>query len=118
SLLVDGKTENTYKLGLRAALLTAGSIAEKLVVRGMVEALYEIRSNLIHAGVAPVEVKVKGEGRVPTHEVVQKSQAICASTLRVIVQRAVLPDWRSFELVGGDRGDQPPERDSDETITV
>jgi len=53
SLLVDGAGENTYKMGLRAALLLGGPIERRREVRAVVGALYTLRSALIHDGVLP-----------------------------------------------------------------
>lgn len=98
SLLVDGSGENTFKLGLRAALLLGGSVSERLRVRALISALYVLRSSLIHDGVLPREVKLARGGKRPAHEVVAESTDVCARILRRVVTLGAIPDWYEFEV--------------------
>jgi Apea-like HEPN len=101
SLLVDGAGENTYKVGLRAALLLPVPLEERQRVRSLVSALYAIRSSLMHDGRPPSEVRVVGSGKRPSAEVVVEATTVCASVLRAILEAGRVPHWYSFELAGG-----------------
>lgn len=50
TLLADGGTENTYKIGLRTALLLGGDTVTKQQNRAIVGAAYVMRSALVHSG--------------------------------------------------------------------
>lgn len=98
SLLVDGAGENTYKMGLRAALLLGGAIKQRREVRAVVSALYVLRSALIHDGVLPSEVKVVNVGKRPAPDVVNDATEICARVLRSILEAGSIPNWYEYEL--------------------
>jgi Apea-like HEPN len=98
SLLVDGAGEITYKLGLRAGLLLGGSMERRQKVRAVVSALYTIRSALIHDGVLPKDVKVKGVGKQLARDVVEQATEICGQILRKVVLAGFIPNWYKFEL--------------------
>ena len=98
SLLVDGGSENTYKMGLRAALLLGGKMERRREVRAVVGALYTLRSALVHDGVLPSEVKVVGAGKRPAPDVVKDATEICARVLRSILEAGSIPSWYEYEL--------------------
>lgn len=101
TLLVDGGGENTYKVGLRAALLVDAPLERRREVRATIGALYTLRSALVHDGVLPAEVKVARGGKRPSPEVVKEATAICAMVLRAILDAGSVPDWYDYELTGG-----------------
>jgi Apea-like HEPN len=105
SLLVDGAGENTYKIGLRAALVLGGSMERRREVRAVVGALYALRSALIHDGILPSEVKVVAGGKRPAHDIVEDATEICALVLRSILYAGSIPSWYEYEL--GDTGRSP-----------
>ena len=97
SLLVEGSNEITYRLALRAALITETDPALRVQLRALITALYGVRSSLIHNGeVAPV--RVKGRGKVPAVEIVEEASQACAKILRAVLLRGELPDWETFEV--------------------
>jgi hypothetical protein len=101
SLLVDGAGENTYKVGLRAALLLPVPLEERKRVRALISALYAARSSLMHDGRLPSQVKVAGSGKRQSAEVIEEATTVCASILRAILEAGPVQDWYSFELAGG-----------------
>jgi len=98
SLLVDNAGENTYRLGLRAALLLGGSLAQRKHTRAVIGALYALRSKLVHDGVLPQAVKVTGTGKRPSAEVVKDATVLAGRLLERIVSRGYIPDWDEYEL--------------------
>ena len=97
SLLVENAGENTYKLGLRAALLVGDSLEDKRRIRALITALYGLRSTLVHRGELPKTIKVAGVRR-PAPEVVEDATAVAAQVLTRIVEMKKLPDWHALEL--------------------
>jgi hypothetical protein len=100
SLLVDGAGENTFKLGLRCGLLLPGSIERRRSVRSVIGALYTLRSALAHDGVLPSEVKVVGQGKKPSAQIVEEATRVCAEVLRTILLSGWIPDWYASEIAG------------------
>jgi Apea-like HEPN len=98
SMLVDGGTENTYKIGLRAALLLGGTIEQRRETRAVISALYALRSALVHDGVLPSEVKVVGVGKRPSPSVVNDATQICARIFQSILSAGAIPEWYEYEL--------------------
>ena len=98
SLLVDNAGENTYKFGLRAALLLGGSLAQRKHTRAVIGALYALRSTLVHDGVLPQAVKVAGTGKRPSAEVVKDATVLAGRLLERIVSMGYIPDWYEYEL--------------------
>ena len=98
SLLVDDAGENTYKMGLRAALLLCGPMERRREVRAIVLELYKLRSGLVHDGVLPRRAKVGTAGERPDPDVVTKATDVCARVLRSIVLAGSIPSWFEYEL--------------------
>lgn len=98
SILSDAPGDNTFKVSLRAGLLTNGSTNEKVKVRSLIRALYGIRSALAHDGVIPRDIKVTGSGKRSASDVVSESTEVCAALLKTILHRGTIPDWYKFEL--------------------
>lgn len=100
TLLADGATENTYKIGLRAALLLGGDIATKLENRAIVGGAYVMRSALVHSGTVPAEIKLVRFGKMQADEVAKKAANICAAVIQKIIERGQIPEWFELELQG------------------
>jgi hypothetical protein len=98
SLLADGGTENTYKVGLRSALLLGGELAERLDIRTVVSGTYALRSALVHEGEAGDTIRLKRRGKEKSKEVVNEAILICARVIRRILELGGIPDWYEFEL--------------------
>ena len=97
-LLVGDHGEHTWKVSYRASLLARESALDRVAARGIVEAIYGLRSALVHEGETSAEVKVKAMGRLPTQQVVDRGIQICADTILAIVRRGDLPEWSRFEI--------------------
>jgi hypothetical protein len=100
TLLADGGTENTYKIGLRAALLLGGDMATKLENRAIVGGAYVMRSALVHSGTVPDEIKIPRLGKMQAGEVANKASKICAEVIQNIIERGQIPEWFELELQG------------------
>ena len=98
TLLADGGTENTYKIGLRAALLLGGDVETMLQNRGIVGGAYVMRSALVHSGAVPNEIKVPHLGKLPAHEVARRAATICGEVIQRIIIRGNIPAWFEYEL--------------------
>lgn len=103
SLLVDGNAELSYKVALRGSLLLPLSLPERADVRHVLEALYDLRSAIVHDGKQPAKVKVKGRGKVQSPVVVREATLTVASILRAVLENGETPNWCDFELTGGTR---------------
>lgn len=97
SLLSDGPN-NTYKIGLRSPLLLGGDICEMLHVRAIMEGVYALRSALVHKGEASKNVKITGEGKKESEEVLQEAIIICSKIISKILELNKIPNWFEFEL--------------------
>ena len=50
ALVVDSPGEHTFKIALRAAILTSTELESRRRRRAIIEAMYKIRSSLMHSG--------------------------------------------------------------------
>lgn len=98
SLLSDGGSENTYKVGLRSSLVLGGELKDKLHIRAIVGGTYKLRSALVHSGEASETVKIVGEGKTKSKDVVDEAIIICAKVIRCILELQEIPNWYKFEL--------------------
>jgi hypothetical protein len=98
ALLAQGPGENTYKVGLRAALVAGGDGNRRVYNRAIVAAVYSLRSAVVHQGVAPASVKVRGKGKVASSEVVAEGASVAATVTRRVIAWAKVPGWHHFEL--------------------
>ena len=101
SLLSNGGSEITYRVGLRAALLLGEKLTDGLNIRLAIQSVYRIRSRLVHEGSVSETIKVKGVGRRKSKDVVDEAIVICARAIRRILELGEIPDWRKFELIQG-----------------
>lgn len=98
TLLADGGTENTFKIGLRTALLLGGDGAKKLENRAIVGGAYIMRSALVHNGTVSSEIKVSRLGKLPASEVANRAAKACGEVIQSIIKRGHIPEWFEFEL--------------------
>jgi hypothetical protein len=68
SLLGDGEGELTWKVGLRSALIVAGTRSERFERRAVVEAIYRLRSKVVHTGRTPTSIVKRGHGKLSPAE--------------------------------------------------
>jgi hypothetical protein len=101
SLLTTASGEHTFKIALRAALLSAESTPDRLKNRHLVEAAYGLRSALTHSGNEPHDVTVKGTGKMRSSDVIDEVAKIVAKVIRTILSKGGLPDWDVLELSAG-----------------
>jgi hypothetical protein len=87
SLLGDGGTELTWKVGLRSALLVDGSHADRTRLRAMIQSIYSLRSALAHTGTAPAEVKVRGVGKLKAEEIVKEGTSSVSKVIAAAITR-------------------------------
>lgn len=99
TLLADGGTENTFKIGLRAALLLGGDITTKLENRAMVNGAYIMRSALVHSGEVLPKTKVPNLGKLPSDNIARRAAIICADVIKKIINCGHIPEWNKFELL-------------------
>ncbi len=100
AILVDGVGENTYKVGLRAALLLPCAAADRILSRGLIGALYTVRSAVLHSGLVPKQVKVVSQGKKTLEEIMSHSTNVCADVVRSLITRGTFPDWYTLEACG------------------
>jgi len=98
ALLVDSSGENTFKIGLRAALLTASDLESRRRCRAIIEAMYGIRSSLMHSGQTKDICIVRGYGKLQTSEVVSEALRITALVIQRMIRLGAPPDWSILEL--------------------
>ena len=98
TLLMDSRGAISFKISLRAALLTAEDIKTRATNRAVVHATYTLRNQLVHSGKSKSEVKVKGEGQVPSRDVAKRATAITINVIQSVLTAGKLPDWSDVEL--------------------
>ena len=98
-LFADNPGENTYKIGLRVALLLGGNATEKIRTRSIISALYTVRSELVHNGSNAEEIKLKKMSeKWSTKELIKEACKISACAISKIIELNELPDWYELEL--------------------
>jgi hypothetical protein len=100
ALLVDAPGEHTFKIGLRAALLTAeaGDMKGRSRNRSIVGAAYGLRSAVVHSGRAPEHCTPRGLGKMLSTDVTSEAVSITAAVIRRIVTDGQLPEWDLLEM--------------------
>jgi hypothetical protein len=98
ALLVDSPGEHTFKIALRAAILTATELESRRRRRAIIEAMYKVRSSLMHSGHSSDTCKVRGFGDLQTTEIVSEALKITALVIQRIIGLGGPPDWGSLEL--------------------
>ena len=98
ALLIDSRGANSFKISLRAALLTAEDIKTRATNRAIIHATYTLRNQLVHSGESKSEVTVNGEGQVPSRDVAKRATAITINAIQSVLTAGKLPDWSDVEL--------------------
>lgn len=98
SVLSDGQGENTFKVGLRAALLSEAAPDARRDARATIGAAYKLRSAVVHDGVVPSDISVFGSGKQRPSDVAERALRVCANVIRSVIERGATPDWYTFEL--------------------
>lgn len=93
SLLGEREGEHRYKISLRAARLTGKDVADRRRRRACIQALYDIRSRVVHGGRAPARI-----GSVTPDQVFAEAAVICADVISAILVNGSMPDWRELEI--------------------
>jgi hypothetical protein len=98
SLLGDGEGELTWKVGLRSALLVVGTKSERLERRAIVEAIYRLRSKVVHTGRTPTGIARRGRGKMNPADLIPMAMTTTAEVISAAINRGKLPDWFDEEL--------------------
>jgi|GEM_PF-1858652 hypothetical protein len=101
TLLVNETGEHTFKIALRAALLTSGDMKERSRSRATIEAAYSLRSALMHKGDTPAERNLRGYGSRPSTQVAADAVELTALVIQRVIAGGGLPNWDMFELSNG-----------------
>lgn len=102
TLLADSNPgEHTYKVALRAGLMTPGPLANKLSASALARALYGIRSSVAHSGHVKERVNVGAAGKRPSVDVIKDALELVAAITREMMTRGAPPDWANLEMSGG-----------------
>jgi Apea-like HEPN len=98
SLLGDSEGELTWKVSLRSALLVAGTKSERLERRAVIQAIYRLRSKVVHTGRTPTSIEKRGRGRLSPAELIPMAMTTTAEVISAAIYRGKLPDWFDEEL--------------------
>jgi hypothetical protein len=98
SLLGDGEGELTWKIGLRSALLVAGTKSERLERRAVIQAIYRLRSKVVHTGRTPTSIEKRGRGKLSPAELIPTAMITTADVISAAIYRGNPPDWFDEEL--------------------
>jgi Apea-like HEPN len=98
SLLGDSEGELTWKVSLRSALLVAGTKSERLERRAVIQAIYRLRSKVVHTGRTPTSIEKRGRGKLSPAELIPMAMITTAEVISAAINRGKLPDWFDEEL--------------------
>lgn len=96
-VLADGQGENTYKIGLRSALVLGGDSSTRVKNRSVVGSLYAARSSLVHTGKLPEKLKYL-DSKITARELMMLARVVVAAVLKAMIDRGAAPDWYALEL--------------------
>lgn len=97
--LKDERELVTFKQCLRAALFLGGDDDERVRTRGVVGALYRMRSRVVHGEAkSDKDVKVKCGDPMSPYELVKEGALIAQRLFRKIVHDGRVPDWYKLEV--------------------
>jgi len=100
TLFTDQHVELSYKIALRSALLLGGKISVKKSHRAIIQAIYDIRSSMVHNGSVSKTMKVQGRGKLPLKEIVKEGIIITSAIISRIIELGGIPKWNTVELSG------------------
>jgi len=90
--------ENTFKIGLRAALLLSDVVEQRQRIRSVISSLYRQRSKLVHKGENSDTAKIKGYTTVSSVELVSEAADYVSKSIKKILELGCIPDWNEYEL--------------------
>ena len=98
TLFAEDYGENTYKIGLRVALLIGVDFDQRKRIRSVISALYKQRSQLVHGGESKNRVTPKGFEPIESKELINEASGYVARSIETIIKLGSIPDWNEFEL--------------------
>jgi hypothetical protein len=98
SLLGDGEGELTWKVSLRSALLVAGGKRERKERRALIQAVYRLRSSVVHTGRAPPTIRKTGTGALTPDQLIPEATIATADVISTLILLGKIPDWFDAEL--------------------
>jgi hypothetical protein len=90
--------ENTFKIGLRAALLLSDEVAQRKRIRSVISSLYKQRSKLVHKGENSDIAKIKDFSPVSSVELIREAADYVSKAIKKILELGCIPDWNEYEL--------------------
>jgi hypothetical protein len=90
--------ENTYKIGLRAALLLTDNVEQRQRIRSVISSLYKQRSKLVHRGENSATAKIKGYTPISSINLVNEAADYVSKSIKKIIELGCIPDWNEYEL--------------------
>ena len=110
------RDELSFRLRLRAALYLGDGIQQRTQLKKEVRQIYDIRSEAVHEGTVPEQVRVEGQ-TVRMSEFLERSQELFKRSLLKVIENGRLPDWDSIELGGEEEtGDNTGEPDESQAV--
>lgn len=98
SIFAEDFGENTYKIGLRVALLIGGDFDQRKRIRSIIAALYKQRSQFVHRGEYKNKITPKGFEPIEAKEMIKEAASYVAQSLKKIINLGAIPDWNEYEL--------------------
>jgi len=98
TIFAEDYGENTFKIGLRVALLIGCDFDQRKRIRSVIAALYKQRSQLVHRGEFKNKVKIKGFDSIESNELIKESAKYVAQSIKEIIRLKTIPDWNEYEL--------------------
>ena len=98
------RDELSFRFRLRASLYLEDGMEERRLLKKDFRQIYDIRSEAVHEGSVPKQVKVEGQD-VQMREFFERSQELFKRSLLKVIENGQLPDWDTIELGGGDETD-------------
>lgn len=98
SIFAEDYGENTYKIGLRVALLIGNDFKERERIRSVISAVYKQRSQLVHRGEYKENVTIKGCQPIKSKDLISEASVYVAKSIEKIVKLGAIPEWNEYEL--------------------
>jgi hypothetical protein len=98
AILGQGQTELTWQVSLRSALLVPGTKSERLRRRAVVQAIYSLRSAVVHEGMARPKFSIRGGGKIDASALVAEGKKEAARVIKAVILHGSIPDWFEYEI--------------------
>ena len=99
SIFAEDYGENTYKIGLRVALLIGRDLDQRKRIRSVITALYRQRSQFVHRGEFNKQIKPTGfEQPIEAKELIKEAASYVAQSIKMIINLGAIPNWNEYEL--------------------